>query len=91
MNTKCDATSCLTRTTEIMVEADIQIWVKGDTKAQEIRVKGIPCTWEWDKSSRDAAEAWAVHDWIDNTFGDNIETYWIICVVGSPVKIENQE
>ena len=74
------------RTTPILVEADIQILFKGEEKAQEITIKGIPCEWNWDETSRSAAEAWAVHDWIDNTFGDNIQTYWIFCVVGSPVK-----
>ena len=73
------------RKTEILVEADIQIWTNGPDSLQEITVRDIPCTWEWDESSRGAAEAWAVHDWIDNTFGDNLETYWILCVVGSPV------
>lgn len=76
------------RKTELLVEADIQTWVSGTDKLQEITVRDIPCTWEWDKSSRSAAELWAVHDWIDNTFGDNIGTYWITCVVGSPVKGE---
>ena len=77
------------RTTQIMVEADIQIWVKGDPAGmQEIKVHNIPCTWEWDKSSRASAEIWAVHDWVDNTFGDNAPAYWIVCVVGSPVREE---
>ena len=76
------------RKTELLVEADIQIWANGPESLQEITVRDIPCVWEWDKSSRDAAAAWAVHDWIDNTFGNNIETYWILCVVSSPVKGE---
>ena len=85
------------RTTEILVEADIQILRFDDPVGiQDVKVRNIPCTWEWDKSSREAAEMWAVHDWISNTFGDNIRSYWIQCVVGSPVKphlkvIENQE
>lgn len=74
------------RKTEILVEADIQIWTNGPDSLQEITVRDIPCVWNWDESSRGAAEAWAVHDWIDNTFGNNLETYWILCVVGSPVK-----
>ena len=86
MNTKCDATSCLTRTTEILVSADIEVWLKGAKEKQEIRVNNIPCTWGWDETSRGAAEAWAVHDWVATAFGDNIETYWIQCIVGSPVK-----
>ena len=96
MNTKYDATSCLTRTTELLVSADLEIWLKDSNEKQEIRVHFIPCTWKWDESTRQAAETWAVHDWVATALGDNIETYWIQCVVGSPVKphlkvIENQE
>ena len=47
------------RTTPILVEADIEILFKGEEKAQEITVKGIPCEWNWDETSRSAAEAWA--------------------------------
>jgi hypothetical protein len=78
------------RKTEILVEADIELYLKGAKEKQRIRVSNIHCVWDWDKGSRDSAEHWAVHDWIDNTFGDNLESYWILCVVGTPVKKEKE-
>ena len=74
------------RQTKILVEADIELYLKDVKEKQRIRVSNIPCVWNWDNGSRESAEYWAVHDWIDNTFGNNLETYWIICVIGSPVK-----
>ena len=74
------------RKTELLVEADIQIWLGRTEGLQVITVRDIPCVWEWDNGSRFAAEYWAVYDWINDTYGDKLGTYWIQCVVGTPVK-----
>ena len=72
------------RKTDLLVSSDIIIRIRETGEEQELRVDNIPCTWEWDESSRDAAEYWAVADWISNTFGNNIDWFSIKCWSGSP-------
>jgi hypothetical protein len=72
------------RKTEILVEADIIIRIRKTGEEQNLTINDIACTWEWDESSRDAAEYWAVADWITDTFGNNIDWFSIKCWTGSP-------
>ena len=74
--------------TDILVEADISLIIRETGEEQKLTVHNIPCTWVWEDISRDAAEYWAVADWIAETFGGNIQSFSISCVVGSPVKEE---
>jgi len=74
------------RETRIHVDADVIIRNRETTKEENISVNSIECVWHWDDGSRDAAEYWAVMDWVSNTFGNNIDWFSIISWVGSPVK-----
>ena len=70
--------------TEILVGADIVIRVRETGEEQHLTVEGIPCMWVWNDGSRDAAEYWAVADWIAETFGNNIDWFSIKCWTGTP-------
>lgn len=72
--------------TEIMVDTDIVIRIRETGEEQHLTAEGIPCTWVWSDGSRDAAEYWAVADWIANTFGNNIDWFSIKCWTGTPKK-----
>lgn len=72
------------RKTNILVDADIIIRMRETGEEQNLTVDSIPCTWEWDESSRDAAEYWAVADWITDTFGNNIDWFSIKGWSGTP-------
>ena len=72
--------------TEISVDADIVIRIRETGEEQNLTVEGIPCTWGWNDGSRDAAEYWAVADWITDTFGNNIYWFSIKCRTGTPKK-----
>lgn len=72
--------------TNILVSADIIIRMRTSGEEQNLTVDNIPCLWVWADGSRDAAEYWAVSDWIAETFGGKIDWFSIKCVVGSPVK-----
>lgn len=71
------------RYTVIMVEADVEMmYLNG--YVESVTVSSIPCRWLWDEMSREAAEYWAVWEYI----GDNYTFEWmsIKSWVGSPVK-----
>ena len=71
------------RYTLIMVEADVEImYLNG--YVDKITISDIPCRWLWDEMSREAAEYWAVWEYI----GANYTFDWmsIKSWVGSPVK-----
>tara|TARA_R110000764_G_scaffold132281_2_gene220116 strand:+ start:507 stop:746 length:240 start_codon:yes stop_codon:yes gene_type:complete len=76
------------RETRIHVDADVIIRNKETTKEENISVNGIECVWHWDDGSRDAAEYWAVIDWVSNTFGNNIDCFSIKSWTSSPKKEE---
>ena len=72
--------------TNILIEADIIIRIRETGEEQKLTVHDLPCLWVWADGSRDAAEYWAVLDWIENTFGNNVDWFSVACIVGSPVK-----
>jgi len=41
----------------------------GGTREEKIVVRNVNFTWNWDESSREAAEYWAAVDYISNTYG----------------------
>ena len=72
------------RKTELLVEADIQIWLGRTEGLQVITVRDIPCVWEWDNGSRFAAEYWAVYDLSRDAplsnpynYGDDLENEFV--------------
>ena len=81
--------------TNILVSSDITIRLRSTSEEQNLTVDNIPCLWVWADGSRDAAEYWAVADWIAETFGTKVDWFSIKCVVGSPVveinKMENKQ
>jgi len=71
-------------TTRLTVSADIIVCLStGDE--QRVRVDNIPCTWVWADCPRATAEYKVVLDWVVDTFGDDLETFSVVCVAGSPV------
>jgi len=71
------------RQTEIMVEADVEIMYHNGYVDNK-RLTDIPCVWVWDEMSREAAEYWAVWEYVGNSF--TFEWMSIKSWVGSPVK-----
>lgn len=84
------------RETRIYVDAEIIIRHREAAKEESLNIKGIETVWHWDDSdtctecsiTRDAAEYWAVADWIAQTFGNNIDWFSIKSWTGSPKKEE---
>jgi len=37
-------------------------------KIEDVVISGIPCVWDWDTNTREAAELWAVMDYVANNF-----------------------
>ena len=74
------------RETRLFVDAEFVIRHRETAKEESMTVKGIECVWHWDDGTRDAAEYWAVIDWVSNTFGNNIDWFSIKSWTGSPKK-----
>ena len=72
------------RETRIDVDADVIIRYRETGKEKSLTVRGVECVWHWDDSSRDAAEYWAVADYLAYTFGNNIDWFSIKSWTGSP-------
>lgn len=76
----------MTRETKILVDADIVIRYRETGEEENLIVRGISTTWHWDDESRDAAEYWAVADWVSQTFGNNVDWFSITSWTGTPEK-----
>ena len=74
--------------TALFLEADVIIRLRETGEEHKLTVRDLPCTWVWGEGSRCAAEYWAVCDWIVLTFGNRVDWFSVVCVVGSPVKTE---
>jgi len=78
------------RYTNILVDADVEIMFHhGKPEPTKIRIKDIPCLWVWDETSREAAEYWAVWDYVGATF--TFDWMSIKSWSGSPVKVDTPE
>ena len=74
------------RKTDLLIEAEVNLRVKGLGFLQKVTVKNLSRVWLWDYSDRQSQEIAAVIYWLMDTFGDNLEWYEIVCIVSSPVK-----
>lgn len=72
--------------THLIVEAEVNLGLKGVEEPQKITVKGIPRIWLWDYSDRWSQEMFAVVYWLFDEFDGNLEWYEIVYVASSPVK-----
>ena len=72
--------------THLIVEAEVNLGLKGVEEPQKITVKGIPRIWLWDYSDRWSQEMFAVVNWLFDEFGDNLKWYEVIYVASSSVK-----
>ena len=78
------------RYTNILVDADVEMMFHhGKPEPTKIRIKDIPCLWVWDETSREAAEYWAVWDYVGATF--TFDWMSIKSWSGSPVKVDTPE
>lgn len=41
----------------------------GNSRDEQLAVRGVPFTWQWDEMSREAAEYWAAVDYVTHTHG----------------------
>tara|TARA_R110000737_G_scaffold100895_4_gene134771 strand:- start:322 stop:579 length:258 start_codon:yes stop_codon:yes gene_type:complete len=71
------------RYTEIMVEADVEMMYHCG-EIHNFTIKDISCLWSWDETSREAAEYWAVWDYVGAHY--NFDWMSIKSWTGSPVK-----
>ena len=74
------------RETKITVDAEIKIRHRETGEEETLAVHGISTTWLWDEGSRDAAEYWAVADWVAQTFGNDIDWFSIGSWTGTPER-----
>lgn len=74
------------RATRLHVDAEFIIRHRETGKEENLEVKGLECVWHWDDGTRDAAEYWAVVDWIGKTFGNSVDWFSVKSWTGSPRK-----
>lgn len=79
------------RETRIFVDADVIIRNRETTEEKDLTLHGIECVWHWDDSTRDAAEYWAVADYISQRFGNSIDWFTIKAWTGTPKKEERTQ
>ena len=78
------------RYTNILVDADVEMMFHhGKPEPTKIRIKDIPCLWVWDETSREAAEYWAIWDYVGATF--TFDWMSVKSWSGSPVKVDTPE
>lgn len=76
------------RETRIYVDAEYSIRNRETGKEKSLEVKGLEAVWHWDAMTRDAAEYWAVVDWVAQTYGNTVDWFSIESWTGSPKKEE---
>ena len=76
----------MNRQTRILVDADVTVRHRETSEEEALTLKNIECVWHWDDLSREAAEYWAVMDYLVDTFGNNIDWFSIKGWSGSPMK-----
>lgn len=76
------------RYTHIIVDADVEMMFHCG-KIESFSITGIPCLWIWDELTRDAAEYWAVWDFVGAVY--DFDWMSIKSWSGSPIKNEEQE
>ena len=74
------------RATTLHVDAEFIIRHRETGKEENLEVKGLECVWRWDDGTRDAAEYWAVVDWVSQTFGNSVDWFSVKSWTGSPRK-----
>ena len=74
------------RYTNILVVADVEVMFQGGSSIAEILICDIPCVWVWDESSREAAEYWAVLNYINENYTYDWMSVKSWC--GTPVFVE---
>jgi hypothetical protein len=55
------------RISKHLVDAQVLI-TTDDGQENIVEIKGIPCYWSWEDSTRTAAELWAVIDYVSDNF-----------------------
>jgi hypothetical protein len=74
----------MTREPRLTIDAEITLRHRETGEEENLTVHGIEAIWQWDDLTRDAAEYWAVVDWIGQTFGNRIDWFSITSCTGSP-------
>ena len=74
------------RYTNILVDADVEMMYHCG-EIENFRIENIPCLWVWDETSREAAEYWAVWDYV----GANFNFDWMSVKSWSGSPVENKE
>jgi hypothetical protein len=62
----------------------LEAWVNTTTHEgidETVKIKGIRCTWVWEQMSREAAERWAVIDYVSDTF--NFKSFSVVSIASS--------
>ena len=71
------------RQTDLLVDVDVEMMFHCG-KVETFRLGNIPCVWEWDEMSREAAEYWSAFDHIGDNY--NFTAMSIKSWSSSPVK-----
>ena len=72
------ATKCKSNHT---IEAQVELThISGNI--EDVVISGIPCVWDWDTNTREAAELWAIVDYVADNF--IFSRFYIVCYHSSP-------
>ena len=71
------------RQTDLLIDVDVEMMFHCG-KVETFRLGNIPCVWEWDEMSREAAEYWSAFDHIGDNY--NFTAMSIKSWSSSPVK-----
>ena len=59
----------MVRSSKHTLDAEVEFTLR-DGERRWLYVQDIPCVWQWDVLSREAAELWAVIEYISENFND---------------------
>jgi len=68
------------RISKHLVDATVNVITK-DGEEHTVNINNIPCTWVWEDITREAAELWAVIDYVADNF--DFESFSVVSTVST--------
>ena len=69
-----------------LVDAKVEVTTHAGER-RTLDICGIPTKWKWDVMTRDAAELWAVIDYVSDTF--DFENFHVVCWSSTEARRQN--
>ena len=76
----------MTRSSFHLVDAQVEVTTQ-DGERHTVDICGIPSTWDWDYTSREATELGAVIDYVSNNL--DFESFHVVCWSSTKARRDN--